>query len=44
MIIANIAFDLFSPLAEAITDRKIRHMAICDRAMAQLTAYAAEYV
>ena len=41
---ANIAFDLFSPLAEAITDRKIRHMAICDRAMAQLTAYAAEYV
>ena len=41
---ANIAFDLFSPLGHEITDRKVRHGAICDRALAQLDAYAAEYV
>ncbi|MCU1325178.1 MAG: gid protein [Bryobacterales bacterium] len=40
---ANIAFDLFSPLPDAIQDRKARHTAICDRAMAELNSYAAQY-
>jgi methylenetetrahydrofolate--tRNA-(uracil-5-)-methyltransferase len=40
---ANIAFDLFSPLPDAIQDRKARHTAICNRAMAELNSYAAQY-
>jgi methylenetetrahydrofolate--tRNA-(uracil-5-)-methyltransferase len=41
---ANIAFDLFPPLDPNPRDRKERQTAICNRALAQLDAYAAAYV